>query len=169
MIISALFQWRVSQSIFLVVLEAYTYDDSLDRYDGVVACGYSTLAILVTIIFGSLVLLAGVVNGSRRYPKVGIPLAGSCSAAISAACHPPPNDDRSSRKAVMWGAVKEESSHAGDEERSLTESSHSQEDASTVGNNRLPEQTIVGHCTFTSLPVDGAVKGKLYAGLRQRH
>ena len=168
MIVSAGLHWLVSQSIYLIALEAYTYDDMPDAKNNVVACGYSPLAILVTIIFGSLVLLAGVACGYRRYPKVGIPLAGSCSAAISAACHPPPNDDRPSIKTVMWGAIKGESSNTGDEERSLTTSTPSQEDASMLGSGRIPGQRIVGHCTFTSLPVEEPINGELYAGLRQR-
>lgn len=166
--VSAVLHWLVSQSIYLLVLEGYTYDDIRDNNDYLVACGYSPLAILVTIIFASLILLAGAAYGFRRYPKVGIPLAGSCSAAISAACHPPPNNDRPSIKAVMWGAIKEESSSTGEEERPLIKSPRSPEEASLLGNNRRQDQRIVGHCTFTSLPVEEPIRGELYAGLRQR-
>ena len=168
MIISGTLHWLVSQSIFLIVLDAYTYDDIPDAENNLVACGYSPLAILVTIISGSLVLLAGLAYGFRRYPEVGIPLAGSCSAAISAACHPPPNDDRPSIKPVMWGAVKEESSNASEEECSLIISPHAQEEISMAGNNRIADHTVVGHCTFTSLPVEEPIKGEPYAGLIQR-
>ena len=85
----------LSQSIFLVVINAYKYDGTPDPAAGQdrIACGYSPIAILITIVVGILVLLGGIANGFRRYPQVGIPLAASCSAAISAACHPPPGDD----------------------------------------------------------------------------
>ena len=169
MTVSAVLHWLVSQSIFPIILETYSYSGIL-RTEGLarVSCEYSPLATLVTIIFGSLVLLAVVAFGFRRYAKVGIPLAGSCSAAISAACHPPPGDDRPSIKAVKWGAVKEESSITRWEEHPLSNSAHAQEEASMLGTDRIANQRVVGHCTFTSLPVEEPVKGELYAGLRQR-
>ena len=103
-VISGTLHWLVSQSIFLVVLEAYV-DDGIPYVEGdLTTYGYSPVAILTTIIVGTLVLALGIANGCRRYEMNGIPLAGSCSAAISAACHPPLKDDRASRKAVMWGA-----------------------------------------------------------------
>ena len=166
MMVSAILHWLVSQSFYVIVLEAYTFDDTPDVSDGLVACGYSPLAILVTLIFGSLVLLTGVAYGCGRYPEVGMPLAGSCSAVISAACHPQPHDDRPSIKAVMWGAVKEDVSNTGEEEHSSIESPLPREEALRVGINRRRNQTIYGHCTFTSLPVEEPVAGDLYAGLR---
>lgn len=66
-----------------------------------------------------------------------MPLIGSCSAAISAACHPLQNDPDASLLPVMWGAVAVES-----------------EDA-------------VGHCCFSSLEVSPPVDGKVYAGLKE--
>lgn len=58
-----------------------------------------------------------------------IPLAASCSAAISAACHPPPGDDHAV-KPVMWGEVpmkkanhsRRTSSEAGEEPTSHSNS-----------------------------------------------
>ncbi len=43
----------------------------------------------------------------RRYDP-GIPLVGSCSAAISAACHPPPADCNAAWKCVQWGVISKE-------------------------------------------------------------
>ena len=34
-----------------------------------------------------------------------MPLAGRCSAAISAACHPPEVDTNALTKALLWGVV----------------------------------------------------------------
>lgn len=67
-----------------------------------------------------------------------MPLASSCSAAISAACHPPKEDIDPSTKRVMWGVA------VADEDLSA------------------PEQ--VGHCSFTSLEVQAPTVGRLYAG-----
>lgn len=163
MVVSAVLHWLVSQSIFLVVLNAYKYDGTPDQTGARdrIGCGYSPIAILITIIVGTLVLLAGLANGFRRYPEVGIPLAGSCSTAISAACHPPPGDDRPSKKAVMWGAIKESNA---DEEVSPFKAPYSRERCYSTSKQR--DGVKVGHCTFTSLPVDEPFKGELYAGLK---
>ena len=61
-------------------------------------------------------------------------VVGSCSVAISAACHPPEDDVDAAYLAVSWGEV---SSHEGED---------------------------VGHATFTSLEVRALEVGRLYAG-----
>lgn len=99
----------------------------------------------------------------------GIPLAGSCSAAISAACHPPAGDDRASRKAVMWGACGSEVDGNWDRVMDVG-------DATTfnVGKEALRQREVgreevkVGHCSFTSFTVEGPIEGQLYAGLKRR-
>lgn len=75
--------------------------------------------------------------GRLRYPA-GMPLAGSSSAAISAACHPLENDGEASLKKVQWGAVSHGVGAAGGEE-------------------------AVGHCSFSSFPVEFPRAGALYA------
>jgi hypothetical protein len=53
---------------------------------------------------GWLVFIAGVGMGLRRY-RVGMPLVGSCSAAISAACHPAADEPEVALVPVKWGVV----------------------------------------------------------------
>jgi hypothetical protein len=53
------------------------------------------IAVFFAILVGVVAVTAGVINGFRRY-NVGIPLVGSCSAAISAACHRPGEDSSAS-------------------------------------------------------------------------
>lgn len=158
LIISAVLHWLVSQSIFLVVLYRYLPDDTLDPNpnNNLIACGYSPLAILTTIVVGSVVLLGGILNGFRPYPSTGMPLASSCSAAISAACHPPPGDDSASRKAVSWGAVPDEVRN--EENDALINESWSD---GTAGRKR-PK---VGHCSFTSWTVTEPVDHEPYVGM----
>ena len=167
--ISAVLHWLVSQSIFLVVLNYYSNEGIPDPGSGqdVTACGHFPVAILTTVIVGFLVLLVCAAAGFRRYPEVGMPLAGSCSLAISAACHPPPEDDRPSEEPVIWGALTE----------SVTESDTGEEDSSlrllesqqaSSGHAEGPDMAKVGHCTFTGLPVEEPVKGRLYAGVKPK-
>ena len=139
LVASSVLHWSVSQSIFLARV------NKLDPFNrkilslSISTCGYSPIAIILVIILGSIVVLVGLGNGCRK-GRTGMPLAGSCSAAISAACHPPKTDVDASLKRVMWGVV--------------TEGSSSNSDKS------------VGHCSFTSFEVEAPIVGKQYAGLQ---
>lgn len=74
--------------------------------------------------------------GLRRF-KGNMPVAGSCSVAIAAACHRPREDVDAAFLPVQWGEVVSVSRNDGEE---------------------------VGHCCFTSLDVEPMVRGKMYAG-----
>jgi hypothetical protein len=52
-------------------------------------------------------LILFVVNATRYLPK-GMPLASTCSAAISAACHPPAADTEAHLLPVQWGIITPE-------------------------------------------------------------
>lgn len=149
---SGLLHWLVSQSIFLTrvrVLDAagsfriVSIDDPLS--DGratrvlkeICTCGYSPIAIVFVIALGSIVMLLGIIDGLRQL-KVGIPVAGSCSAAISAACHPPQGDSSPSLKPVMWVVVAKEEVEISDND--------------------------IGHCTFTGLEVEPPKCGQRCVG-----
>ena len=104
MILSGILHWLVSQSLFLARVTSYDYTGAVDDGASVSTVGYSCIAIITVITLGSVVVLIGILMGFRRY-KPGIPLAGSCSAAISAACHRPKEDDDAATKPVMWGSL----------------------------------------------------------------
>lgn len=112
LVISGILHWLVSQSIFLARITLF--DDQENEIplgsiytplSSIYTCGYSCIAIITVIIFGSIVILFGISNGFRKY-KGGMPLIGSCSAAISAACHSLKNDPHAAFLPVMWGAVE---------------------------------------------------------------
>lgn len=103
--ISCVLHWCVSQSIFPVHVIEIDEVDQVDSPYSISTCGYSNIAIISVILLGSIVILLGILAGSRKY-KAGMPLVGSCSAAISAACHPFSNDPDASLLPVLWGAVK---------------------------------------------------------------
>ncbi|KAL4943625.1 hypothetical protein BDV06DRAFT_234506 [Aspergillus oleicola] len=102
LVASALLHWMISQSFFYV--EIVTFDVSGEYPHMTVSCGYSPAAIIPAIILGSLLVLGGVVLGMRRF-KSRMPLAVHCSAAISAACHPPSGSGTVDHalKPVQWG------------------------------------------------------------------
>ena len=133
---SGTLHWFVSQSIFLVRVDIFGVDYTVNEIS---TCGYSPMALIFVIIIGFITLLVGIANGFRKV-RDGMPFAGSCSAAISAACHPPKADVNASSKRVKWGVVAE-----------------------TDPNN--PDNRV-GHCSFTSFEVDTPIVGRWYAGLQ---
>lgn len=113
MILSGLLHWLISQSIYLVRVqflpndEKYiiplTYND-IDAYSTLSAVGYSSISTVLVIPAGMLMVIAIVTCGFKWY-RYDMPLIGSCSAAISAACHPVNSDTRATLRPLMWGDV----------------------------------------------------------------
>ncbi|KAF4543969.1 uncharacterized protein LTHEOB_6635 [Lasiodiplodia theobromae] len=135
LVASGLLHWLASQSLFLVqVTVTAEHDRDPARARQISTCGYSPVAIILTTALGSLIVLGGLGLAMRRYPA-GMPLASSCSAVISAACHPPEGDVDAAVLPVQWGVVVEP--------------------------GWRPED--VGHCSFTSFEVKEMVRGRRYA------
>ena len=118
MAMSVLLHWLYSRSIYLINI---TYQDYLgqtdaeqrllaenhysDIGDDITQCGWSPLAVLLSVIFSGLTVLIGIAFGFRHY-RPGIPLAGSNSAAISAACHPDPAEPSDAFQVPLrWGVT----------------------------------------------------------------
>jgi hypothetical protein len=123
----------MSQSLFLALVDVIDDTGELDDGNSISTVGYSCIAIFFAIIVGVIAVTAGVANGFRRY-NAGIPLVGSCSAAISAACHRPSDDPSASLLPLKWGCA----------------------DADT-GND-------IGHCSLSSFDVTSPETGLFYAG-----
>ena len=128
--------WLVSQSLFLARVTVYGSDGSVDVSKSTSTCGYSLIATFFVLVTSIIVLWFVIMTGFRTF-KPGVPPMGSCSAAISAACHPPEDDKDASKLPIMWGVVGHKT-------------------VNTTGE-------AVGHCTFTSFGVKTPKKGKLYA------
>ncbi|KAF0316725.1 hypothetical protein GQ607_016067, partial [Colletotrichum asianum] len=124
--------WLISQSLFLVNLEIYT--PSNGNVSSLTACGWSPLGILCVLAVGILMIGFLVISARRRLRFGGIPVTGSCSAAISAACHPNKNEGAMWEKALQWGAVE-----------------------------LSPLEGAPGHCSFSSHAVELPVHGQWYA------
>lgn len=93
-ILSGTLHWLVSQSIFVVAFDVYDargkpVEEGISMKDYVVTktCGYSPIAMLSVLVLGGIMVIAVVGTGYIPHRR-GMPLAGSCSLAISAACHP---------------------------------------------------------------------------------
>lgn len=104
--VSAILHWLVSQSLFLGNVTSHDPDGQETPGFPIFAIGYSCIAIITVILLGVVVMIIGLLNGFRWHQ--GMPLACSCSAAISAACHRPEEDFDAAIKPVMWGVVSYE-------------------------------------------------------------
>lgn len=134
-VLSGLFHWLASQSLFKVQL-SLTDMHTREITKEISTCGYSPVAIILTTVVATFLAGGGVLIGRFRFPP-GMPLAGSNSAAISAACHRPAKDVDASVLPVKWGAIIH-----GEEERS--------------------NQEPIGHCCFTSYEVEFPIEGRMY-------
>lgn len=116
LVISGLLHWLISQSIFLVFVEIYrdsvadigagTGSDKTKRVaaSDYTTCGWSPAGVVSVIIVGIAMVLFLLFSGSRRLGS-SMPVAGSCSAAISAACHPVPYDKMVGLEPLQWGVT----------------------------------------------------------------
>ncbi|EMC93071.1 hypothetical protein BAUCODRAFT_96576 [Baudoinia panamericana UAMH 10762] len=116
--------WLISQSLFVVDIRGFAYAGTLaaepyvtdSAYDSTVI-GYSLIGIICTMFVAGVVLICTVAMGSFRFTgatmtmsdgtkaEIQMPLASTCSAAISAACHRPLEDEAAHLWPVMWGRV----------------------------------------------------------------
>ncbi|KAJ5199525.1 hypothetical protein N7472_004729 [Penicillium cf. griseofulvum] len=133
--------WTISQSIFYLQIIGYTPQDKEGWRTS--HLGYSSAFILFSVVVGAVMILALCILGLRRLNS-NAPLAGSCSAAISAACHAPTHEnlDTAIRSKLKWGQTTGLSV------------------GSIDSDGDEPEK---GHCSFTSLGTVKPTLTKLYA------
>ncbi|KAI9925115.1 hypothetical protein MW887_006523 [Aspergillus wentii] len=147
--LSTLLHWLISQSLFLVNVEMYDATLTRDPQFDIISCGYSPLAIVICLSVSGVLIAYLVGMGCRRF-KSGMPIAGSCSAAISAACH-------FDVKEMMESAPRNDS------------------DSQVLLHESQPVETLplqwgvvpfyggeVGHCAFSSVEVETPKDGDIY-------
>ncbi len=101
---SALLHWLVSQAFFLAKIVALK-DGQENVENSTTMFGFSPIAMLFALVAGSVVFFGVLGLALRRY-KSCMPLASSCSAAISAACHPRPSEGRGiATRQLRWGVL----------------------------------------------------------------
>ncbi|PYI07679.1 hypothetical protein BO78DRAFT_428803 [Aspergillus sclerotiicarbonarius CBS 121057] len=104
LILSTTLHWLLSQSLFFVNVQGFDVSGQENPNDSSRSCGYSPMPMFIAlwVIILGLGLLLGI--GARQF-RAHIPLATHCSAAISAACHPPAEDKGVAGRSVMWGEI----------------------------------------------------------------
>ena len=104
-ILHVLLHWLVSQSLFMVQITQYDTEGNLDPAHHESNCGYSPIAIICALVTGVLLATSAVFLGLRKFKAGSPPVVGTCSAAISASCHPGTWDDRLVYEKLRWGEV----------------------------------------------------------------
>jgi hypothetical protein len=131
-VLSSLLHWLTSQSIFLAVISTYNPDGVLASAIAVVTCGFSPVAMVFCIVAGGVLVVIVVVGmGYFRFDST-MPVVGSCSVAISAACHAA-DGDQASQDLLQWREV-----------------------------DTNWDEKEVGHCAFTNELVWRPTIGRLY-------
>ncbi|KAJ6000823.1 hypothetical protein N7481_001232 [Penicillium waksmanii] len=137
--------WLVSQSIFYLLL--ITYDPANEPVPGleISSLGYSSSPIFLSIIVGSIMVLVLIVLAFRKF-KSTVPVTGSTSVAISAACHLPRDEvgETAVLGLVKWGETTMSPDWA-------------------MGSFGGIDDGQKGHCSFTSLETKKPTLMKLYA------
>jgi hypothetical protein len=104
--ISILLHWLVSRSLFIVRINVFGWAGKEQPDRDISACGYSPLAILIVILIIVLSLIVMLIAGWQKLTP-GIPVCGTNSVAIAAACHYSGNGDvEVSCKPLLWGVTK---------------------------------------------------------------
>lgn len=86
MLASGVLSWLISQALFLAQVNVRDFTGALDDVYYIQTCGWSALALVLTLALSGFLILVLLAFGFRRYES-GMPMAGSCSMAISAAFH----------------------------------------------------------------------------------
>lgn len=110
LILSGVLHWSISQSIFIAQVDSFHKDGTVRELAVISTCGYSIAGIMLTMLIGAFLATFVAVLGSRCY-KPGIQLVGSCSAAISAACHG--RSDIDTTAPLQWGVTSEDGAQIG--------------------------------------------------------
>jgi hypothetical protein len=108
LVMQTLLHWFISQSLFVVDVAVYDEGGFYDNnFASISNCGFSPLAVICSVIMVGLLLLILFGLAMRRFPARGPPVMGNCSAAISAACHPPRRGDSEDipYRKLQWGSV----------------------------------------------------------------
>ncbi|RSL50765.1 hypothetical protein CEP53_008696 [Fusarium sp. AF-6] len=117
-ILSILMHWMLSQSIFIVVVEdmqGSSPDSDPTDWEWIFAtCGYSPIAIIFAIFVSVLMAAWVAITGWLKLPTA-IPVVGSCSLAIAAACHHPNGLPQPEAPLIplQWGVMRRPESRDG--------------------------------------------------------
>lgn len=95
----------ISQAVFLVKVNPYRLDGTLDTTSSPSSFMVSFDGLLATLVWSGVLILALHGLGLRKLHTKDMPLMCNNSRAISAACHPPRGDGNAANKPVAYGVL----------------------------------------------------------------
>ena len=104
LIASGLLHWLLSQSIFLAQINVVEANER-PAFANISTVGWSSLALTLLLLLGGTMILTIFGLGFKRYPSTGMPIASTCSRAISAACHPMPGRYDEATEKLQYGVT----------------------------------------------------------------
>jgi hypothetical protein len=105
--LSGIMHWLISQALFVIDLESSVNANDRENGWSNMSCGYSPLAMILVLVLEA-IMVAFVVGIGFRKLKSAMPVAGSCSLAIAAACHPLSSESAVAVDAtakLQWGVM----------------------------------------------------------------
>ncbi|KAL8722996.1 MAG: hypothetical protein Q9225_000612 [Loekoesia sp. 1 TL-2023] len=100
---------KTLRSLFVVKIDVLDHNGSsrtraVQADISILSCGFSPGAIVLAIIVGTFIMLGAVLLGLRKYTSE-MPIAATCSAVISAACHALEDDSDAAVLPIQWGVA----------------------------------------------------------------
>lgn len=149
MILSAILHWLIAESLFVVAVEAFDALRQRKPSQDVYNCAYSLVAISCGIGVSALMFLSLLGLGFRKF-KSSMPVAGSNSLAIAAACHPKFNSN-------IQDEIQGNSS-----DREINPNEEVDMALLPVQWGAIPTEGPIGHCSFTSGYIEPLEEGREY-------
>ena len=144
MLLNAVLHWAVARSIFLVQFDLYPPTGIQASKQVATAIALKPVGILIAVIIGGVLIMTLFGLACVRLPP-GMPMLGTCSLAISAACHPPEGDDMAEHELLMYGVIDMDEEESDQEEE------------------KRPKRV-----TFTSWNVTSLKKGQTYSAIYKK-
>lgn len=138
---SALLHYLVSQAVFFANVEVVD-DQGSATWWSLNQVGWSPLGLILLAVVSMIFAVAAWAQGLRKLEKC-MPVAASCSAWISAACHPVDCKTPHHLAKIHWDVELDEN-------------------GGPVIVDYDDEGQVIGHCAFTSGTIASPVKGKQY-------
>lgn len=102
-VLSTLAHWLASEALSFVQIIPRDVQGNLARGRALHGVGASSVGLRIMVIPWLIIVVVVLILMFRKFKSAAMPIAMNCSAAISAACHPPPDDIDAAEKPVMWG------------------------------------------------------------------
>lgn len=111
--ISGLLHWFMSQTLYLANISVVNRDDTIPNTDEITTVAYAPIGMIGLLVLSGVMVIV-LVSNSLRYFGGQMPIVGSNSAAISAACHVQMSERRRRElvlRKIAWGEVPTDGSN----------------------------------------------------------